>query len=173
MGYSVLSVFFISSVLCCVFSYQIKTCCALCCKKKQFAPSVHYDVSDDDVTVVDRQEPASKMVTLTLGDMFENHSVDELLTTGQAKEKETSRVQYQNGKARPKRAAPAGPPKLGNSTELPGHDMMTSTPAALTPLAEAHEKQEVLTASAGVGEMTVINTKFLTELAIIAQGKKK
>ena len=95
LSYLVLGVFLITSVLCCVFSDQIKICCALCCKRKRFVPSVHYDVSEDDVTVVNGQEPANKMVTVTLGDMFENHSADELLTTSLSKAKESRRVQYQ------------------------------------------------------------------------------
>ena len=146
------------------------------CRKKRYVPPVAYDVKTDDVTVIERREPATNMARQTMGDIFENHSDSEGLNTSGPLSIESSRAQVQPEKVKTKRTAPtAGPPKkqLGTSSGLAGPNTVLGTSTALALPAETQQELKVQPPADGVGEVRVINKEFLTDLLLISQGKKK
>ena len=145
-GYSAICVFLVISVLLCVFNQEVKSCCAFMCRKKKYVPEVAYNVETDDVTVIEKTEPASKLVRLNISDVFENHSDSEGLGTFDPLTLESSWAHLQPEKVKIKRTAPTpSQPKLqpGISSRLARTDMALGPSAALALKAETQPKLKV------------------------------
>ena len=164
-SYSAICIFLVISVLLCVFNQEVKSCCAFMCRKKKYVPEVAYNVETDDVTVIERTEPASKLVRLNISDVFENHSDSEGLGTTDPLTIESSRAHLQPEKVKIKRTAPTpSQPKLkpGTSSRLARTNTALGPSAALALQAETQPKLKVQQPADGIGEFPGINKKSLT-----------
>ena len=159
--YSGITVFIITAILLCIFRRQIKNLCNCCCKPKAFVPKIDYNVRDEEVTIVDREQKKKKPVKvnkeITVTDVFANHEYEAeigppaklALKTGQT----TTKV---------KKSQPAA------DQPIPAQSCTTQATTAVTHLTLG----DWLTVanSEDIGE---INQEYLTSLLAAAKGGSK